>query len=107
MKTYNTHGAETLYRKELSAFMHLRNVQRSTRSVIQFYGSFKHRGAYNLILEYADKGTLEQYFETAQQPASGPDIREFWYSILQLTKALSRIHEVEVRDLNDLETVYG
>ncbi|OCL10566.1 kinase-like protein [Glonium stellatum] len=107
LKTYNTHDADTRYRKELAAFIHLRNMQQSTRSVIQFYGSFKHRGTYNLILEYADKGTLEQYFETTERPSSGPEIRKFWESILQLAKGLSRIHEVEATDPNDSEVVHG
>lgn len=107
MKTYNTHDAEIRYRKELDAFIHLRKTQRSTRSVIQFYGSFKHCGAYSLILEYADKGTLEQYFQTTERPSNGPDIRKFWKSILQLTKALSRIHEVEAADPGDPEIFYG
>jgi len=82
-------------------------MQQSTRSVIQFYGSFKHCGAYSLILEYADKGTLEQYFQTTERPSNGPDIRKFWKSILQLAKALSRIHEVEAADPGDPEIFHG
>lgn len=49
----------------------------------------------NIILEYADKGTLEQYFQTVEPPDSGEDILKFWESMFRPVKALMAIHKVK------------
>ena len=47
-----------------------------------------------MLLEYADKGNLEEYFQRTQPPSTGEDIVKFWRSLFNVLKALSRIHEV-------------
>jgi serine/threonine protein kinase len=64
-------------------------------NIIQFYGSFTQNGTYNVILAYADKATLEEYFRTVLPPTSGPDIEHFWASLCGIFKALIHIHDVD------------
>lgn len=48
----------------------------------------------NIILEYADKGSLEDYFRNESAPSRGVDIIKFWESMFQLIKGLKAIHSV-------------
>lgn len=48
----------------------------------------------NIILEYADKGSLEDFFRNESAPSRGIDIIKFWESMFQLIKGLKAIHSV-------------
>jgi serine/threonine protein kinase len=67
---------------------------RNTDSIIKFYGSYIHGDEFNILLEYADKGTLEEYFKNESPPGRGVDIIKFWEALFQLIKALKTIHSV-------------
>lgn len=88
-----TYYEQDCFQKEVKAFTRLRNAKEEP-SLIGFYGSFVHNSTYNIILEYADGGTLEDYFRTVSAPSNGWDILHFWKGILQIIEALCRIHEV-------------
>lgn len=62
--------------------------------MIAFHGSFQQCGTFNVILEYADCGTLEDYFAKKYPPSSGEDIIMFWERLFNVIKALSKIHDV-------------
>jgi hypothetical protein len=62
--------------------------------LIAFHGSFQQCGTYNVLLEYADCGTLEDYFAKTYPPSSGEDIITFWERLFNVIKALSKIHDV-------------
>jgi len=94
LKTYVTRDAEKYYENEKNAFMYLRTTGRPDPSLIGFYGSYVHDGTFNIILEYAKEGTLEDYFQNISPPSSGQDITKLWDGLLRLIGALSRIHEV-------------
>ena len=51
-----------------------------------------------MLLEYADRGTLEQYFNTVQPPSSGEDILKFWCELFKTLRALAAIHNVQPSD---------
>ena len=67
-------------------------------NIIGFHGSFVRDGTYNVLLEYADRGTLEQYFDTIQPPSSRQDIIQFWGGLLKTLGALVAIHSVPPSD---------
>lgn len=48
----------------------------------------------NIILEYADKGSLEDFFRNESAPSRGIYIVKFWESMFQLIKGLKAIHSV-------------
>ena len=62
--------------------------------MIGFYGSYRHGESCNLILEYANEGTLEDYLQKCSPPTAGPDIYKFWSGLLGLIKALEAIHYI-------------
>lgn len=90
MKTYFTSEAESYYNTEVAAFRHLG----LNSSIIRFHGSFTRGDSYNVLLEYADKGTLGDYFKNESPPSEGEEIIKFWETMFELIDALRRIHEV-------------
>lgn len=76
-----------------------RRLQMSTSlsNIVSFYGSFIQNDTRYLILEYTDKGNLEEYFQRVPPPQDVDSIRHFWVSLCGIFKALSAIHEVEPR----------
>jgi len=76
------------YRQEVKNF----STSRHSESIIRFHGSYIHGDSYNILLEYADKGSLEEYFQKQTPPSRGRDIIKFWDGLFQLIKALIAIH---------------
>jgi hypothetical protein len=91
LKTYFTSDAEKYYNTEVGAF----RVIGPNSSIIGFRGSFTRGDTYNVLLEYADKGTLEDFFRTQDPPTDGEEIIQFWEALFQIIDALRRIHEVK------------
>jgi serine/threonine protein kinase len=90
LKRYLTKDAEDHYKQEVSGFSHLKHPE----SIIGFYGSYTHGADYNILLEFADKGSLEEYFQTETPPSRGGDIIKFWDGLFQLIKGLKAIHSI-------------
>jgi serine/threonine protein kinase len=96
LKTYHKTEAQAYYYNEVEAFRRLRPPKGSSDpNIIHFYGSFIQNSTYNVILDFADRGTLEEYFQTVLPPNSGRDIEHFWASLCGILKALIHIHEVD------------
>jgi serine/threonine protein kinase len=100
LKTYFTSEDEQYHENEVSAYRHLGN--RATSSIINFHGSFSRGHNYNLILEYADKGSLGAYFKTESPPSEGEEIIRFWESMFKLLIALQHLHELSLDDTDGL-----
>lgn len=94
LKSFPAKDGEDEYRIEVNGFRSVRNSD----SVIRLYASYVHNDTLNLLLEYADKGPLEEYFRTQTPPSRGPDIVKFWESMFQLIKALKAVHSVRQYD---------
>jgi serine/threonine protein kinase len=92
LKTYylNDVTAHKYYDSEIKAF---ESLQTHTSNMIGFHGSFRQGDRLNIILEFADKGTLENYFEQPP-PTNGEDIIKFWEGMFKLIGALMAIHQV-------------
>ncbi|RFU24317.1 hypothetical protein B7463_g12025, partial [Scytalidium lignicola] len=90
LKRYPSKESRAQYEEEVNGFRSVRNVD----SIIKFYGSFSHGDECNILLEYADRGSLEEYFKNEQPPSRAIDIIKFWASLFQLIKGLKAIHSV-------------
>jgi len=83
------------YESEVGAFRKLNRAQ--NQHLISFYGNYIQGNSYNVILEYADEGTLEEYFKKIAAPREPDDIHKFWTGLFGLVKALWSVHSVELR----------
>ena len=92
MKTYLTSEAEKYYETELRAFERLMLLRNP--GIIMFHKSFVRGESYNIILEYADKGTLADYFKSESPPSGGEEIIRFWGAMFKLLSVLRDIHEL-------------
>ena len=97
MKSFRRRDAESNYEKESKAFGHItRGGTRSAAGLIGFYGGFEYRNTFNLILEWAERGTLEDFFHHDDIPSTGSEILALWTSVLETVKGLGVIHEQQV-----------
>ncbi|KAL9086936.1 MAG: hypothetical protein Q9159_003897 [Coniocarpon cinnabarinum] len=102
LKTYHPSEGESSYYNETQAFQHLRNTTYlETQSFITYYTGYEHLHAksqktFNIILEYADGGDLEDMFQTQDEPRSPSEIASFWLRFLDVLKALRSIHNIKV-----------
>lgn len=92
LKTYRGKEAETNHKKEREAYMKLRGGGCPPPNIVAFYGWFIQGTSYNLILEYADQGTLEDYMERTAKPESIEDVLLFWDRLTQIILGVQSIH---------------
>lgn len=95
IKSYSEAVGLGSYTREINA---LRSIKDSD-SIIKFYGSFELRGEAHILLEFADKGTLHQFFRNEAPPSRGGDIIDFWENILKLINGLRAIHSIKEYDV--------
>jgi hypothetical protein len=72
--------------------------------MLKFYGSFRQGDFRCTIIEFADKGTLEDFFKHTPPPVQSHDIMSFWGNLFQLAKCLARmqaIYQIRKLDLED------
>ncbi|KAL8748261.1 MAG: hypothetical protein Q9184_007455 [Pyrenodesmia sp. 2 TL-2023] len=92
LKSYrNTLDAKKYYDNEWKALNRVHGLTPSSH-IVRFFGRFILGGVYNILLEYADMGTLEDYLAKTPPPCTAKDIIDFWHSILSVTRGLMRIH---------------
>lgn len=92
LKTYRTLEARKYFEAERSAFINLRYDRMPPGNIIEYYGSFVKDETYNTILEYADRGTLDQYMKCTDEPKDIGEIMTFWNCFLPIFHGLSQIH---------------
>lgn len=97
LKSYFSSDAAKNYDWEVEAFRQLSRYENPY--LIGFYGDYIQGVTYNLILEFADQGTLEQYFERTEPPSEEGDIIKFWKGMFGIFQALDGIHKSTTRRL--------
>lgn len=107
LKTYSGAKAEKYYRSEVEAFRKLMSSSMPVPNMITFYGSFVQNETFNIILEYADKGTLEDYFRTEAPPMDSLDIIKFWRGLFGVIQPLQKIHSVRSADSEEPQIFQG
>jgi len=60
--------------------------------MLRFYGSYSQDNISNVILEYADKGNLEQFLRKVDPPTDLEDRKILWRNILKLLMVLMYLH---------------
>ncbi|KIW94037.1 uncharacterized protein Z519_05353 [Cladophialophora bantiana CBS 173.52] len=93
VKSYYPLGADDYYSAEVEAFRKLNESSAPMPNLIGFYGAFTQNQSRHIILEYANVGTLEEYWKKVQPPKLGQDIVTLWDNFFKLNKALVQIHE--------------
>ncbi|KAK5074750.1 hypothetical protein LTR64_000955 [Lithohypha guttulata] len=94
-KEFRGTSSKASYDEELSVFLHLqKHSQLLGRTVVGFYGSFVHKDTFIMILEDADLGTLEDFFNNTGPPGNGEDVTRLWEDLLGLHEALHVIHNI-------------
>jgi hypothetical protein len=107
LKTYRSNDAEEHYTSEVKAFKALIPGGSPGKSIISFYGSFVQDGWYNVLLEFADRGTLDHYLDTTSPPTTGEDVYRLWNALFNVIKALKSIHDVQQTDSKDPPILQG
>ena len=92
LKTYRDAEAPHNYRAERDAYLKLRWGGKPSEHIIAYYGSFIHGNSYNIILEYADQGTLETFMRRTKSPSSPEETLLLWDRLLNVTHGLMTIH---------------
>ena len=77
------------------------------RNIIEYYGSFVRDNTYNIILEYADRRTLEDYMQNTHEPTSINDIMIFYRRFLSIMHGIVQIHNTLYDDSGEPKTVLG
>jgi hypothetical protein len=99
VKTFHKESSQQKWEDEVNALVMLRSALNSNRrGVIRFLGSFTHGATFNIILEHANGGTLENYFQTFPPPSLSRDIHHFWESLLRLISVLTFLQNLRFYD---------
>lgn len=109
LKTYTKSSRGNQYQAEVEAFNRLRNA-RQPHSLIQYFGSYEQDDTFNIILEYANGGTLEDFFQNREiaRPRRKEEIFSFWKGLFDILLALQAIHQVKQYDEgNTSQTLRG
>lgn len=107
MKTYHSPDTENYYTTEVDAFYNLAVTSHITSSIVGFHGGFRHNNTYNIILEWADWGTLEDYMRAIKPPTKGEDIVTFWHNLFNVTHGLSKIHRASAAPISHSSILNG
>ncbi|KAL9612988.1 MAG: hypothetical protein Q9167_002465 [Letrouitia subvulpina] len=92
LKTYRGPDAEEQHKRERNAFMSLRHDKKPSPFIIAYHGSFVDDDTFNIILEYADRGNLEDFMKATPEPSTGEAMIEFWDRLCNITHGLALIH---------------
>lgn len=85
LKVFRGSNAEIPYLKEYRAFKRIRDAQ---ADIVGFLGAFRHGSSYNIILEYADGGDLENHFKSVIPPPTQVERRKVWNNLQRLLYAV-------------------
>ena len=107
LKTYRTEDARKYYETESNAFKHLRSLNRPPQNIIAFYGGFERGDTYNIILEFADGGNLDQFIERTPSPISPDELSTFWDQFFNILHGLAVIHGEVGEEVNEPHMLLG
>lgn len=93
LKPYLSDEASKCCGNKVAAFRRARDVK--SPNLMGFYGSFTQEQTFNIILEYANGGILEDYFRSTPPPSTARDRISFWRRSLMSTFSLKAIHEMD------------
>ena len=80
------------YETEQEGFKRLQDDGLPPSNIIGFYCGFVFQETYNIILEYADLGNLNDYMERIPPPMTTQEKMTFWDNFLAVLNGLVKIH---------------
>ncbi|KAK5655735.1 hypothetical protein OQA88_5272 [Cercophora sp. LCS_1] len=96
LKEYRTKGDNSevfqMVSNKVDIYSNLGNIDFD--HIVRYYGSISQQDTFSLILEYAGKGNLFDYFETVPRPQTASDRAKFWHSFFKLLLALDSVHHL-------------
>ncbi|KAK8028957.1 hypothetical protein PG991_006013 [Apiospora marii] len=88
-KEYTERGYAS-YKNEVEAYTNL--ARHNSQAIIRCYEWFEQAGKYTIILEYAELGSLIDYWEFTHEPTLPKDIDTLWTCFFELLRGLAVIH---------------
>jgi hypothetical protein len=107
LKTYREAEAEENYKAERDAHMKLRWNGKPSAHISAYYGGFVHGNSYNIILEYADGGTLECFMRKTKPPSTIEDVLLLWDRLSDITHGVACIHGTIGNESSPIQRLNG
>jgi len=77
--------------------------EQTNEHVLRYYGSFRQSGTFNLLLQYADRGNLLDFFQKTRQPQSINEVCQLWKSIFGILQGVHCLHNRSPDDYSSAE----
>lgn len=98
LKEFDSSEIEYSFKNEVDSYISLENkvpLHIYKQQFLKYYGSFKKGDKAFIMLEYADQGSLSDFFEQNQLPLERTELRDLWSSLINLFIGLQYIHGLE------------
>lgn len=93
LKTFTGSEGKRQFESETLGYIETQSSGGPIASLLKYYGTYTHGDdEYNLVLEYADGGTWEEFMKAHSPPGREQDIISVWKSLLDVSQALHRAH---------------
>ncbi|KAK4178481.1 kinase-like domain-containing protein [Triangularia setosa] len=89
--------AEETFTNEGVAYMALENFSEqahASKYFLEYYGSFKQNGWGYVLLEYADQGSLHEFYSQNHTPHDLSEVYDLWEAMLKLLDGLTLLHHL-------------
>jgi serine/threonine protein kinase len=83
-----------MFNNEVDVYSSLNGAETGYEHVVKYFGSFTQQGKSTIILEWANDGDLQSFFNSVDRPYRQLDRREFWASFFRLLMGLHATHNL-------------
>lgn len=90
LKIYEEGATDDSFAAEVSIFKRLR--PEDYEYIVKYLGSFVHGKLRIIIMEYADMGNLDEYYQKVEPPSKLDELADFWHGLLDLLQSLQCLH---------------
>lgn len=104
LKTYNNETYRHLYDNEIRALSVFQSNPHP--NIVKYYGSYEQSNKFNVLLEFAESGTLQDFFSVKPPPVKNEEIAEFWESLFKVAFALERVHQLTMGESGALHCAH-
>lgn len=91
-------GSETDWDHEVESHVVLRSSLNDAGGVVRFHGCYTHGPTFNVLLEWAELGNLEQLMKRLEPPQTKEDALTFWKSYLGMLRTLENLRRMVYDD---------
>lgn len=107
-KIYQGSELENMYKAEASVYKRLSEKSAAQETITKHYGSFSfdETDTRIIILEYASKGSLVEFFGNASPPVTPEESKSLWRAMFALLEGLYALHNLDKQPVEG-ESVNG